>query len=212
MASSSRFRKRSHLKESHAVQPQRVRQALHFLAATPGYRFAGLSCTWNRTIQSGRSGKDRWVGAGSGYRFGRDLSSHKTLAWRLTFLMRYPRCFVRPYVRPSSGVRGHRNFRSSWSSTRRDRASVFVGFRVPVANSISSVTLDRGLYIVTSALVSVTGILAALFLLSLSGTWRLYAFLFALVSGIACSDRSGFSKALAGILRGCARDRAIAVV
>ena len=54
-----------------------------------------------------------------------------------------------------------------------------LGSALPVANSISSVTLDRGLYIVTSALVSVTGIFAALVLLSLSGTWRLYAFLFA---------------------------------
>ena len=54
-----------------------------------------------------------------------------------------------------------------------------LGSALPVANSISSVTLDRGLYIVTSALVSVTGILTALFLLPLSDTWRLYAFLFA---------------------------------
>jgi hypothetical protein len=54
-----------------------------------------------------------------------------------------------------------------------------LGSTLPIADSISSVTLDRGLYIVTSALVSVTGILAALLLLSLSGAWRLYAFLFA---------------------------------
>jgi hypothetical protein len=53
-----------------------------------------------------------------------------------------------------------------------------LGSALPVADSISSVTLDRGLYVVTSALVCVTGILTALFLLSLSGTWRLYAFLF----------------------------------
>ena len=52
----------------------------------------------------------------------------KTLAWRLTFLLRYPRCFVRTNVRPSADIRGHRKLRSSWSSTRRDRASVFVGF------------------------------------------------------------------------------------
>ena len=54
-----------------------------------------------------------------------------------------------------------------------------LGSALPVADSVSSVTLDRGLYILTSALVSVTGIIAALFLLSLSGTWRLYASLFA---------------------------------
>ena len=50
---------------------------------------------------------------------------------------------------------------------------------LPVANSISSVTLDRGIYIATSALVSISGILAALLLVPLSGTWRLYAFLLA---------------------------------
>jgi len=54
-----------------------------------------------------------------------------------------------------------------------------LGSALPVANSISSVTLDRGLYIVTAALVSVMGLLAACFQLSLSGTWRLYALLFA---------------------------------
>jgi hypothetical protein len=41
-------------------------------------------------------------------------------------------------------------------------------FTLPVADSVSSVTFDRGLYILTSALVSVTGIVAAIFLLSLS--------------------------------------------
>ena len=55
----------------------------------------------------------------------------KTLAWRLTFLCDIRRCFVRTHVRPSSGVRDHRKLRSSWSSTRRDRTSVFVGFRAP---------------------------------------------------------------------------------
>jgi hypothetical protein len=55
----------------------------------------------------------------------------------------------------------------------------FLGSALPVADSVSSVTLDRGLYILASAMVSVTGIVAALFLLSLSATWRLYAWLFA---------------------------------
>ena len=54
-----------------------------------------------------------------------------------------------------------------------------LGSALPVANSISSVTLDRGLYIVAAALVSVTGVVTALLLLPLSGSWRVFAFLFA---------------------------------
>jgi hypothetical protein len=104
----------------------------------------------------------------------------KTLAWRLTFL-----CDIRNVsfagtfgLRPVSEAIGSFVFLVKYSG---DRASVFAGSALPVANSVSSVTLDRGLYILTSALVSVTGIVAALVLLSLSGTWRLYAFLFASV-------------------------------
>jgi hypothetical protein len=55
-----------------------------------------------------------------------------------------------------------------------------LGSDVPIANSISSVTLDRGLYIVTSAIVTFTGMIAALLLVSFSRMWRLYALLFAL--------------------------------
>lgn len=57
-----------------------------------------------------------------------------------------------------------------------------LGSDVPMANSISSVTLDRGLYIVTSAIVCLAGMITAVLLLSLSHTWRLYALLFALGS------------------------------
>ena len=53
-----------------------------------------------------------------------------------------------------------------------------LGSAIPVEKSVSSATLDRGLFIVTSALVSVAGILVALLVLSLSGAWRLYALLF----------------------------------
>ena len=59
-----------------------------------------------------------------------------------------------------------------------------LGSDVPMANSISSVTLDRGLYIVTSAVVSFAGMIAAVFLLSLSHTWRVYALLSALGSAV----------------------------
>jgi uncharacterized protein (TIRG00374 family) len=59
-----------------------------------------------------------------------------------------------------------------------------LGSDVPLANSISSVTLDRGLYIVTSAIVSFAGMIAAVLLLSLSHKWRIYALLSALGSAV----------------------------
>ena len=50
---------------------------------------------------------------------------------------------------------------------------------MPMATGLASVTLDRGLYIVTSIIVTIAGILAALCTLSLSHALRLYAALFA---------------------------------
>ncbi len=103
----------------------------------------------------------------------------KTLAWRLTFLcdirdVSFARMFGLRLVSETIGSFGLPG------QVLGETARVYLlGSALPVANSISSVTLDRGLYIVTSALVSVTGMVAALFLLSLSGTWRLYASLFA---------------------------------
>ncbi|HEX4919162.1 MAG TPA: lysylphosphatidylglycerol synthase domain-containing protein, partial [Candidatus Bathyarchaeia archaeon] len=103
----------------------------------------------------------------------------KTLAWRLTFLcdirdVSFARTFGLRLVSETIGSFGLPG------QVLGETARVYLlGSALPLANSISSVTLDRGLYIVTSALVSVTGMVAALFLLSLSGTWRLYAFLFA---------------------------------
>jgi uncharacterized protein (TIRG00374 family) len=59
-----------------------------------------------------------------------------------------------------------------------------LGSDVPLANSISSVTLDRGLYIATSAIVSFAGMISAVLLLPLSHKWRVYALLLALGSAI----------------------------
>src|SRR5208283_1010136 len=98
----------------------------------------------------------------------------KTLAWRLTFLcdirdVSFARTFGLRLVSETIGSFGLPG------QVLGETARVYLlGSALPVDHSISSMTLDRGLYIVTSALVSVTGILAALFLLSLSGTWRLY--------------------------------------
>ncbi|HKN73509.1 MAG TPA: lysylphosphatidylglycerol synthase domain-containing protein [Terriglobales bacterium] len=102
----------------------------------------------------------------------------KTLAWRFTFLcdlrdVSFARTFGLRLVSEAIGSFGLPG------QVLGETARVYLlGSALPVADSISSVTLDRGLYVVTSALVCVTGITTALFQLSLSGTWRLYAFLF----------------------------------
>jgi uncharacterized protein (TIRG00374 family) len=59
-----------------------------------------------------------------------------------------------------------------------------LGSDVPKANSISSVTLDRGLYLVASAIVGFAGTIAAVLLLSMSLKWRVYGLLFALASAV----------------------------
>ena len=56
-----------------------------------------------------------------------------------------------------------------------------LGSGVPVANSLSSVTLDRGLFIATGALVTIFGILAAITVTSLSNALQLYGTVFVLV-------------------------------
>ena len=50
---------------------------------------------------------------------------------------------------------------------------------IPIDDRISSVALDRAAYFVSASVVSVTGILSAVTLLSLSGVWRVYALVFA---------------------------------
>src|SRR5258707_3003633 len=50
---------------------------------------------------------------------------------------------------------------------------------IPVASGLASVTLDRGLYVVTATVTTIAGILAALPLVGLSRALRLYASLFA---------------------------------
>jgi hypothetical protein len=131
----------------------------------------------------------------------------KTLAWRCTFLcdirnVSFARTFGLRLVSEAIGSFGLPG------QVLGETARVYLlGSTLPVANSISSVTLDRGIYIVTAASVSVSGILIALLLLPLSGTWRVYAFLFAsalaallVVTGVAIRRRwpvlSGAAKSI----------------
>lgn len=100
----------------------------------------------------------------------------KTLAWRFTFLcdirnVSFARTFGLRLVSETIG-----SFGLPGQVLGETARVYFLGSSLPVAHSVSSVTLDRGLYVATSALVSATGILAAVFMLSLSGTWRLYGF------------------------------------
>jgi hypothetical protein len=53
-----------------------------------------------------------------------------------------------------------------------------LGSSVPVANAISSVAMDRGLFIVAGAVVTITGILAAAFVVAFSSVLRIYAGIF----------------------------------
>ena len=53
-----------------------------------------------------------------------------------------------------------------------------LGSAVPIANGISSGALDAGLYILASALVTVSGVSFVLMFASVSAKWRLYALLF----------------------------------
>jgi len=54
-----------------------------------------------------------------------------------------------------------------------------ISAEIPVATGLASVTLDRGLYVVTATVTTIAGILAALPLVALSHALRLYASLFA---------------------------------
>jgi hypothetical protein len=56
-----------------------------------------------------------------------------------------------------------------------------LGSGVPVASAISSVAMDRGLFIAGGAVVTIAGLLAAAFVVVLSGVLRVYAGVFVLV-------------------------------
>ncbi len=103
----------------------------------------------------------------------------KTWAWRLTFLcdiqnVSFARTFALRLIAEAIAILGLPG------QVLGEAARVsLLGSDVPTANSISSVTLDRGLYLVTSAIVAVVGMICALLLVPLSRNWRLYALLFA---------------------------------
>jgi len=102
----------------------------------------------------------------------------KTWAWRLTFT-----CDI-------SGLTWSRSIAMRLISEAISQIGIvgkvlgegmrvsLLGSAVPVANGISAGALDAGIYTLTSAIVSIAGIMAAFLLTPMSGKWRLYAWLF----------------------------------
>ena len=100
----------------------------------------------------------------------------KTWSWRLAFVcdirnLSFGRAFALRLVSEGVGKLGLAGQVVGESA----RVSL-LGSSVPIANSVSSVTLDRGLYLLTATIVSIAGLISALLLLPLSESWRLYLF------------------------------------
>ena len=98
----------------------------------------------------------------------------KTWSWRLTFLcdlrqLSFGRTFALRLVSEGIGKLG-----LAGQIVGETTRVFLLGSSVPIANSVSSVTLDRGLYLLTAAIVSVAGLVSALLQVSLSGRGRLY--------------------------------------
>jgi Lysylphosphatidylglycerol synthase TM region len=162
------------------VRSTRVRQALHYLAVVLG--IALLVVLVQRTGTGTVIHQVKTIGWGFALVLALGGIGHliKTWAWRLTFgcevkNVSFARTFALRLVSEAIAILGL----PGQVIGEAARVSL-LGSDVPIANSISSVTLDRGLYIVTSAIVTFTGMIAALLLVSFSRMWRLYALLFAL--------------------------------
>ena len=189
----------------------RVRQALHYLAAVFGITLLVILVL--RTGTATVIHQVRTIGWGFVLILLLGGVGHliKTWAWRLTFgceigNVSFARTFGLRLVSEAIAILGL----PGQVIGEAARVSL-LGSDVPIANSISSVTLDRGLYIVTSAIVTVAGMIAALLLVPLSRTWRLYALLFAfgaaallVASVLAIQKRwpvfSGTARAVGGLI------------
>lgn len=98
----------------------------------------------------------------------------KTWSWRLTFFcdlrkLSFGRAFALRLVSEGIGKLGL----AGQVVGETTRISL-LGSSVPIADSVSSVTLDRGLYLLTAGIVSIAGLISALLFVSLSQTSRLY--------------------------------------
>ena len=105
--------------------------------------------------------------------------SIKTGAWRRTYTcdikgLSWSRSFGANLVSEATG-----QFGFAGKIIGEGMRVSLVGSSVPLANGISSVSIDTALHLLSSATVAVTGIIATLLLASVSGKWRFYALLFA---------------------------------
>jgi hypothetical protein len=105
--------------------------------------------------------------------------SIKTWAWRRTYTcdikgLSWSRSFGAYLVSEATG-----QFGFAGKMIGEGMRVSLVGSSVPLANGISSVSIDTALHLLSSATVTVTGIIATLLLASVSGKWRFYALLFA---------------------------------
>ena len=162
------------------VQRIRVRQALHYTAGVFGIVL--LVVLVRRTGTAAVVQQVKAIGWGFGLVLALGGVGHliKTWAWRLTFgcdisKVSFVRTFGLRLISEAIAVLGL----PGQVIGEAARVSL-LGSDVPVANSIASVTLDRGLYIATSAFVTALGMIAALLVAPLSRRWQLYARLFAL--------------------------------
>jgi phosphatidylglycerophosphate synthase len=104
----------------------------------------------------------------------------RTWAWRLTlgddrYKISFPRMLGLRLGAEAAGQLGIVG-QTFGDSIRVSRMST----EIPIASGLASVTLDRGLYVVTGTLTTIAGILAALPVVSLSHALRLYASVFVL--------------------------------
>lgn len=98
----------------------------------------------------------------------------KTWSWRLTFFcdlrrLSFGRAFAVRLVSEGIGKLGL----AGQLVGEATRISL-VGSSVPIADSVSSVTLDRGLYLLTAGIVSIAGLISALLFVPFPESWRVY--------------------------------------
>ena len=103
----------------------------------------------------------------------------KTCAWRRTYTcditgLSWWRSFGAYLVSEATG-----QFGLPGKAIGEGMSVSLVGSTLPVANRISSVWIDTALHLLSSATVTVIGIIAILLLASVSGKWRFYSLLFA---------------------------------
>ena len=166
--------------------PDRSRITRSFLRITPLLGIALLVYLLTTVKFSALAGNAKAIGWGMLVVLALGGFSHvvKTWAWRLTMLgearnVSFGRTLGLRLISEAIGQLGVIGMVGGEAT----RVSL-LGSGVSVAGAISSVTLDRGLFILAGAVVTIAGIVSLLFMVSVSHTLYLYAS--ALVLGLLC--------------------------